>query len=357
MAQEWYLMNTNHDTVSGFESEDFNAFATDAFEEALASSLGADVEICSPDLSERRPKRVIIEGDVQDTKLNALNRRLLAPIGTCISGEYVFYKNRYWLIVGLVDDNGMYEKAVLVLCNYLLTWKNRNGNIVQRWVSASSASQYNNGETGYRYIITRSDQLMVLTPQDDECLLIPHGARFIMDLRTNIYERGFSDDVTVDTSKQLITYELTRIDNVIFNYQGSGHSEFMATQDEQHDKDGYYVIDGKGYWLCEEPNTETDGKTSILSCYIECDAPIIYNSLEPSVFTARFYNSEGNLINVEPQWEINCDFIDKLNIEYIDNSICISVDDRKLVNKSFELSLCATGYDKVNITIQIKAFI
>ena len=35
MAQEWYLMNTNHDTVSGFETEDFENFAKDGFEEAL----------------------------------------------------------------------------------------------------------------------------------------------------------------------------------------------------------------------------------------------------------------------------------------------------------------------------------
>ena len=53
MAKEWYLMNTNSDTVSGFESDSFDNFATDAFGEALASSLGKDVEICNYDLSER----------------------------------------------------------------------------------------------------------------------------------------------------------------------------------------------------------------------------------------------------------------------------------------------------------------
>ena len=38
MAQEWYLMNTNHDTVSGFETDDFENFARDGFEEANVSA-------------------------------------------------------------------------------------------------------------------------------------------------------------------------------------------------------------------------------------------------------------------------------------------------------------------------------
>lgn len=358
MAKEWYLMNTNYDTVSGFESESFDAFATDAFNEALNSSLGIDVEICNCDLSHREHKRVIIEGNLQDTKLNALNRKILAPIGTCKAGQYVYYKERYWLIVGLVDDNGMYEKAVLILCNYLLTWKNRNGKIIQRWVNVSSASQYNNGETSDRFMFVRTDQVMVVTPNDDECLIIPHKQRFIIDMKCKVYEKNFSNSVTVDTSKPLITYELTRMDNVLYNYQNSGHSEFMAYQDEKHDKDGYYVIDGKGYWLCEEPQEmENDDKTEILSCSIECDEPIIYNGLEPTIFTAKFSDSEGNAINITPQWEVNCEFVDNLNIEYVENSICISVNNRKLINKSFELSLCANGYNKSEITVQIKAFI
>lgn len=355
MAKEWYLMNTNSDTVSGFESESFDNFATDAFCEALTSSLGKDVEICNYDLSQRTKARVIVQGNVQDTKLKSMQRTVLAPIGTCKAGEYIYYKKRYWLIIGLVDDNGIYEKAVLVLCNYLLTWQNEKGDIIQRWVNASSASQYNNGETSNKFYFVRSDQLMVLTPDDDECLLIKHKQRFIIDRRCEIYEKSFAEDVVIDTSKKLITYELTRMDNVIYDYQDSGHSEFMAYQDEQHESDGYYVVDGEGYWLCDAPIT--DNKTAVLSCAIECDEPNIYCDLEPTVFYAKFFDSEGNTTNTLPQWEINCDFEDSLNIEYVENSISISVDDGKLINKSFELSLYSDGYEKHTLIVTIKAFI
>lgn len=356
MAQEWYLMNTNNDTVSGFESEDFENSTQDIFLEAVASAMGENVEICNYDLSKRIKTRVIIQGSVQDTKLNSIQRRMLAPIGTCVAGQYVFYKNRYWLIVGLVDDNKIYEKAILVLCNYLLTWRNENNVIIQRWVNATSASQYNNGETSNSFYFVRSDQLMILTPNDDECLLMKHKQRFIIDKRCEIYERNFSPDVTVDTSKPLITYELTRMDNVLYNYQDSGHSEFMAYQDEKHEDDGYYVVEGKGYWLCDSP-TYTIDKNDVLSCTISCTEPEIYCGLEPAVFMANFFDSDGTEITIPPQWEINCDFVDSLNIEYIENSIYISVDDDELINKSFELSLCADGYEKTTLLVTIKAFI
>lgn len=355
MAQEWYLMNTNHDMVSGFESDDFDNFAVDVFIEATQSSIGQDVEICNYDLSERTPQRVIINGNVQDTKLNSISRQMLAPIGSCVAGQYVYYKDRYWLIVGLVDNNGIYEKAILVLCNYLLTWQNRNGEIIQRWANIISASQYNNGESSDQYMRIRSDQLLILTPNDDECMLIPHRQRFIIDMRCKLYEKSFTQDITIDTSKEVITYEFTRFDSVLYNYQNSGCLEYLATQEEQHDTDGYYVIDGKGYWLCDLPQ-KNDNKTGILSCEIVCDEPVIYNGLEPNIFMAKFYDSDGKEITITPQWHINCDFESDLEVEYIGNSISISVNNEKLLNKSFELSLSAYEYKAVNLIITIKGF-
>lgn len=355
MAKEWYLMKTNHDMVSGFEKDDFDSFAVDSFEEALQSPLGSYIEVCNYDLSQREPKKVIIQGNVQDTKLNSLSRTMLAPIGTCIAGQYIFYKNRYWLIVGLVDNNGIYEKAVLSLCNYLLTWVNDKKEIIQRWANITSASQYNNGESNTQYYSTRSNQFLVLTPDDKESLMLDNGARFIIDKRCQIYEKNIDNSKSCDTSNAVAVYQLTRTDTVLYDYQDSGHCEFITHQDEQHKDDGYYNINGKGYWLCEKPYLEN--KTSILSAKIDCDSLEIYNGLEPCVFTARFYDTSGKEVEVTPQWNIKCDFLNQLDIEYVDNSIYISVDNKNLINKSFELSLNTDGYETTSITVTIRAFI
>lgn len=359
MAAEWYLMNTNYDTVSGYESEDFENLATDAFNEALASSLGIDVEICNYDLSERIKTRVIIQGKVQDTKLKSMQRNIIAPIGTCKAGQYVFYKNNYWLIVGFVDDNGIYEKSVMVICNYLLTWVNKSGKVVQRWSNMSSASQYNNGETTTANYHVRSDQLMILTPDDDECLMLDTGARFIIDKRCRLYEQKIGKDVTNDTSNPVIVYRLTRSDSVLFDYQDSGHYEFLAYQDEQRDYDGYYVVDGKGYWICgkaKQADIRPDISKSLKS-EIQCHSPIIYTDNIPQKFTALFYDKYENESDIEPQWSIDCDFTDKLDIQYDNKSVLISVNNSKLVNKTFKLCLNGDGYEEVSIQVLIRAFI
>jgi hypothetical protein len=356
MAVSWYIMNTNHDTVSGFETDDFENFAKDGFEEALNSAMAESVEICNYDLSVRTPMRVIMNGKVQDTKLNSISRQMLSPIGSCRAGQYVYYKDRYWIIVGLEDDNGIYEKSVLALCNYYLTWLNDRNQVVQRWANITSASQYNTGETSDEYSHIRSDQLMLIMSNDEESLILPHRKRFVIDKRCKLYEKSFAPDVKVDTSKPIITYFITRTDNILYDYQSSGHAEYMLTQEEQHENDGYYVVDGKGYWLCDIP-VEKDNETPTLSCEIVCEEPIIYSGLEPTVFLAKFYDEDGKEIMASPQWSIDCDYSSDLHIEYVDNSISISVNNEKLLNKSFELSLSAFGYETASLNVTIKGFL
>jgi hypothetical protein len=355
MAIEWYLMKSPYDQLSGFENEALDNFAQEGFNEILDTNIATNIEICNYDLSVCKQIRGVVQNNVQDTRLKTLSRALLAPIGSCKAGMYVKYKDRYWIITGLVDNNTMYEKAIMLLCNYYLTWMNRNGLIIQRWTNISSASQYNNGETSVKYYNVRSNQLLIITPDDDECLLLSSGIRFIIDGRCKIYEKELTNVVDCDTSKPVITYELTRADSVLYDYQDSGHYEFLAYQGEQHEDDGYYIVDGKGYWLCGNP--VGDDKTTLLSSKIECDSPEIYNGIDAGIFTARFYDKDGNLMQIEPHWTINCDFAEELNIEYVDTSICISANNKKLINKSFELSLDADGYETTSVVITIRAFV
>ena len=360
MARDWYLMQTAHDSVSGFGTDDFNALAADSFKEATDSFIASTVEVCNYDLTERKTVRVIVEGRLQDTRLNALQRRVLAPIGTIHAGEYVYYENMYWLVIGLVDNNKVYEKGVMIICNYLLTWRNAKGEIIQRWGSASSASQYNNGETSNdRYLQLRSDQIIILTPDDAESISIPHGKRFIIDNRCRVYEKEFQEGTMKDTTNPLITYEMTRIDNVIFGYQKTGHSEFMVTQDEKHLGDGYYVVDGNGYWLCEEDAPkDSDDKMADLSCRIDCNEPVIYNGIEPTVFTSVFLDANGDPVDITPIWEINSPIRDDLIIEYGKKTISIATNNKKLIGKSFELILTGEGWFEPSfIYVHIKAFI
>lgn len=356
MAQSWYLMRPPHMQLSGFESEALNDFGEEGFLEALESDVALDVELYNYDLSECTAIRAIFNNRLTDTKLKTLVRHLLVPIGSCHAGMYAKVKGRFWLIVGIVDDNGIYEKAILSICNYQLTWLNDAGKPIQRWANIISASQYNNGEHVNLDYTIRSDQLLISLPDDDESLMIMQNKRFVIDRRCKIYEKSFDGSVTVDTSNPVITYDVTRVDSVLYDYQDSGLHQIMVTQDEQHKDDGYYVIDGTGYWLCDVPTDENDGTTS-LSCEIVCEEPVIYNDIEPVAFVARFYDVDGNVVSdVAPEWSIVGDLYELLDIEYAENAIVISANNKRLVNHSYMLSLSADGYEPSSITFAVESF-
>lgn len=357
MATEWYLLKTPYDQVSGFESEALNDFGTEGISEVLDSDIAYDVELYNYDLSECKTIRAIIENNMQDTKLQSIKRQIVVPIGTLKAGMYIKYKGRFWLIIGLVDDNKVYEKGVLELCNYKITWMNDSGRVIQRWACVESAAQYNNGETPSRFYTIRSDQIFVLTSDDDDVMMLHSGQRFIIDKRCEIYEKQFDSNVKVCTDNPVIVYRITRIDSVIYNYSDSGHGQFMATQTEQYPTDGYYVIDGKGYWLCKEPE-ESESKPTTPYCKIVYDENVVYSGLDETVFLAEFYDSNGNKVdNITPSWSIDSEFTDKLNVSYNDNAVVISTDQEDIIGKTFKLNLMSDGYTTDTVDVTIKAFI
>ena len=355
MAVEWYLMKSPHDQVSGYEDEMWDDFAEEAFSEMLDSEMACDVELCNYDLSERVPMRVIVLDKVQDTRLKTLNRMVLAPIGSIIAGKYIFYKGRYWLIVGIVDDNGFYAKGVMTICNYKLTWMDENNNIFQRWANITTASQYNNGETSTEYMFVRSDQLLILLPDDDDSLMLHQGQRFIIDRRCEVYEKYFDESVKVNTENPVIVYQLTRSDSVLYDYIDSGHHEIMVYEDEQREDDGYYVVDGKGYWLCDNPFTKPDIK--IASAFIDYESTDIYNGLDAGVFIAKFFDSYGNEVSATPHWEIEGELKNLLMVEEKGGTIYIAANNKRLINKPFVLTLSAYGFESMSVIFAIRAFI
>lgn len=355
MAISWYLLQPPYTQLSGFESEALNDFGAEGFLEALDSDVALDVEIYNYDLSECTKIRAVFNNRLTDTKLKTLVRHLLVPIGSCRAGMYAKVKGRFWLIVGIVDDNMVYEKAILSICNYKLSWLDTFGRPVQRFANIISASQYNNGEHENLDFTIRSDQLLISLPDDDESILLAQNKRFVIDRKCKIYEKNMDSATLVDTTKPLITYEITRVDSVLYDYQDSGLHQIMVTQDEQHADDGYYVIDGVGYWLCDVPKSVYE--TVPLSCEILCDDHIIYNGIEPLTFWARFHDANGEDVEIPVYtWDITGDGAELLAVEYADNAIIISADNKSLINKDFRLTLNASGYDQAAADFSVRSF-
>ena len=237
--QDWYLMtpNTRPNITGGFENDAFLDYKDDAFAESLDTDIAKSVTLYNYDLSESAEIRCIIQGNSADTQLKSMERIGLFVRGTVKAGMYIFYENRYWLITGYPSYNGIYEKAVMQLCQYKLRWQNASGKIVERYGNFTSASKYDTGEKSNSTIVLSTDNLTILLPNDDESLDLD-GKRVFIDKRE------------VNPTK---VYKITRTDSVLYDF-GEEHGGILS-----------FIADKT------ELNTTTDRQDLRLCDYIEID--------------------------------------------------------------------------------------
>lgn len=246
--KEWYLIgsNTSPNMTGGYENQGFLDCRDDAFAESLQTEIATDAILYNCDLSEATKLRCIIQGNSADTQLKSMERIGLFVRGTVKAGMYIFFENRYWLITGYPSYNGIYEKAVMQLCQYKLRWQNAKGEIIERWLNATSSSKYDMGETGNSTIVLTSDNLLLLLPNDDESLDLD-GKRVFIDKRE------------VNPTK---VYKITRTDSVLYDYgEHGGILSFIADKTELNTNTDRQDLRLCDYIEISDDNTEEDPTT------------------------------------------------------------------------------------------------
>ncbi|MCM1220764.1 MAG: hypothetical protein NC548_40365 [Lachnospiraceae bacterium] len=182
MPTEWYLMKRPLFN-SGFETDEFQSFAQDSFEEVLESFIAKDVEIYEKSLSvEPVITRAIIQNVTGDVFNNSSQRQILCRIGTLRSGQYIKIDGRYWVVATLPDNNQMYEKAILWQCKYSIRFISpMTREIVEYPVYSVNSTQYGSGETQRTYMKIGTSQQLVYLPFNEETIMVECGARFLID--------------------------------------------------------------------------------------------------------------------------------------------------------------------------------
>lgn len=185
MPNEWYMMNRPLYN-SGFECDEFSAFAQDGFEEVLSSFLGQDVVIYNSKLTDTPVgARVIIQNTTTDVLNNAVQRQVIARIGTLRCGQYILIGDTFWIVCTAPDNNQMYEKAILWCCKYDLRFISPLTNEVATYpVYIINSTQYNSGETAKTQMTIGTSQSMIYLPYNEETIMLDHGTRFLIDKNT-----------------------------------------------------------------------------------------------------------------------------------------------------------------------------
>lgn len=340
MAKEWYLLSskTKPNSIGGYENEAFIDYKDDSFSETLETNIATTVLLCNYDLSKRQAIRCIIQGNTSDTLLKSMERIGLFEIGTVKAGMYIFYEDSYWIITGYPGNNGVYEKATMILCQYQLKWQNANGDIIQRWCNAVSASKYDNGEEWNNTFIISSNTFTVLLPSDAESIELDRKRVFI-----DIHEK--------DPEK---VYKLTRSDDILY-YYGCDHGgilSFIADKTEFNPD-----TDNKELRLCDyfsptQPSVpEIPPEDSKITATISGGSTLRIGRNKS--WSVKFYDESNNEVqDVSFKWNIKSDY-DLTQIE-TENKIQFRIDDENCIGGSFLLQILSKNDDvlaETNITI------
>lgn len=339
--KEWYLIGntTKPNMIGGYENDGFLDCKDDAFYETLETDLANTVTLYNYDLSELSQIRCIIQGNTAETQLKSMERTGLFVRGTVKAGMYIFFEDRYWLITGYPGNNGIYEKVTLQLCQYKLRWQNSNGEIIERWICASSAAKYDVGEKSNNTIILTTDNLTLLFPDDEDSL--------------NIYGKRVFIDKRIPPQK---VYKITRSDDVLYDYGEHGAVlAFIADKVELNT-----TTDRPDLGLCDyidistptPPQPSTPDETAVLNANVSGTTNLRIGVTR--TYTATLSDKDGNAVQWDDTkygWNVTSDFDVKQSVT--ENKISLTVEDEDFIDSSFLLQVIKLDDGSVIAEIEI----
>lgn len=322
--KEWYL-NTSPNELGGYENQGFLDYKDDALSEVLETDMADTVLLYNRDLSSSIAIRAIIQGNTANTSLNSMERSIIVPIGTLHSGDYILFEDEFWIVDGRPGNNKTYEKAILKECQYKIKWQKSDGTVIERWANIVTASKYDVGERRNNTIFLSTNNYTVTIPYDEDGMTL-EGQRIFIDLSPVAHK----------------VFKMTRNDDVLFYHNSKGGTlSYIADKTELN-----LQTDNQELKLCDyiSPNEpQPSGSDDVLSKIVGDDK---LPKGRKRTFTALFYDKNGNELDYHDvifNWNILCDFINKLEIENEDNNISIKINSNAHIDDIFTIQLLIDG--------------
>lgn len=207
MAKEWTQFASPPSYTGGNESNDFNFFKELYLDDIFDSPLGSDLKYYHGKPNLVNDNGVSFKGVVQqvisDNDDSSKKRQVLCSVGTLTSGDYIKYKDDFWIVVGLVDDNKFYEKAIIYYCNWVLKFTlspDFGSKVTEYPVYCTNSTQYNSGVKNAINTKFGSAQYLVYIQSNDETNMVERDTRFLID-KNNLRPTAYRITQVDETSK------------------------------------------------------------------------------------------------------------------------------------------------------------
>ena len=326
-SKKWYQM-TRPIFNSGFEDDEFWVYGQDGFQELLSSFIGSDVFIYDKTLDvEPQQIRAIIQQNTSDAYSGTTVRQILCNIGTLKCGQYVKCDGALWLVIGLPDNNRVYEKAVLWKCKYSIRFISPlTGKIVEYPVYSTNSTQYGTGETDKTQITVGGDQHLLYLPCNEEILMLDAQFRFLMD----------------KNKKYPTAYRITKVDPISYAVGSErvddGLIQWAVLEDQFNAATDNAELMIADYYTSDHGGTEETSGTDAQIVLTDLDGDFKIAVGERKQIRVQFLDSQGGSIS-PVKYRLEYDFAGAADV--IDNTNDIIVlqasNDPKFVGTQIEI--------------------
>lgn len=240
---------------------------------------------------------------------------------------YVSNENYFMICTEVFNINNIHWQGKFTVCNWMLRWQNKNGDILEYPCYNINTTQYNSGESSNRQFTIGSSQHQITLPADENTIVLDTPQRFFLD-----------KNLVSPTS-----YIVTQNDTTSYSYGSKGLIKLTLLEcatNNDTDRIDLGICDYIDKSDIKTDNTQEDSDENFISrSVISYDTTVIKSGGDPQIFVGRFFDENGTEITITPNWEIICEFKDVLKIEITDNYISIGIDDDRYVDEIFKLTL------------------
>ena len=243
-----------------------------------------------------------------------------------IVGDIVYdsVSDEYWICTESFNINSIHWQGKLTLCNWILRWQNKDGDILEYPCHDINSTQYNSGEQSNKQFTIGSSQHNITLPCDENTVALSSPQRFFLD----------------KNKKNPTSFIVTQNDTTSYNYGKKGIVKVTLMECASNSKTDRIDLGICDYFDKNTIKTDNADNVFISKSVIVYDVTTIKSGGDFQTFTGKFFDENGNEItNIAPKWTIVCDFTNDLEIEESDNQIKIGIDNDYYVDEEFKLIL------------------
>lgn len=267
-------------------------------------------------------KNVLIDGEPQDVVITSstemYSKKINAMPGERIyMGSIVEWNGRHFIINATDVEDEVYQRGTMYQCNVYLKWQNEKGEIVARYGFCEDLSQFAAGVVESKIMNSIEQNYTITFPVDEETVKLRRDRRFLMDVITD------EPDAYILTNRKVILNDFSVTDISETDFDGKDKLLLLTfSQTQRSEKDNFELMIADYF----DPTTVGEQTSAGTSCSIKYSGePKIKVGGNGKSFTAEFYDSDGNVIDVTPSWEVITmpEFEGKFIVDYNDNKVKI----------------------------------